>query len=229
MRIKEIGEISLERELDSRLEDKRKNLSLAVAMASGLVWKEKVYSFYEVIAKELLEIFDENLLGNAGIILNEFNYNFKKVYIGENTLMYNRNNLFLNATKKLDVKSFLNQVLVYIDNKKIPSYLTTKEKDKMFLYLTKEEIHIINQCYNKQELNGDKFFYNNIGNKELMNILVKSGYFDMSIYDYILLMSTGKYSYKLETENIEFKKTYNNYILELGAYVAKQIEIYLNK
>ena len=50
MRILDVDEISVEKEKIKKLEDIRKNILLSTALAGGLVWKEKVYSFYSVIA-----------------------------------------------------------------------------------------------------------------------------------------------------------------------------------
>lgn len=227
MRITEVEEISLEKDLKQRLEDKRKNISLAVALAGGLVWREKVESFHEVIAKELLEIFNDNLLDN--LELNEFNKDYKRTYIKDKTIMYNRNNLFRNTYKKLDISKWLDQVLLYIDNKAIPDYLTVSEKEKIESIVDEDEIYIINQYYSNQELNKNRYLKDNtVEHKKVLNILDKAGYFNLTIYEYIKIIATGKYGYKYKyIVNKFFKITYNNYILEIGSYIAKEIESYI--
>lgn len=227
MRIGEIEELSLEKSLKQRLEDKRKNLSLAVALAGGLVWKDRVESFNEVIAKELLEIFTDNLLDD--IELNEYNKDFNRVYIKDKTIMFNRNNLFRNTYNKLNISNWLDQVLVYIDNKIIPDYLTVSEKEKIETIATEKEIYIINQYYSIQVLNQNRYFKDEtIENKKILGILDKAGYFNLTIYDYIKNIATGRYSYKYKYINNKiFKATYNNYILEIGSYIANEIENYL--
>lgn len=229
MRIIEVDEISVEKDKTKRLEDIRKNILLSVSLAGGLVWKEKVFSFYETIARELLELFDNDLLENVS--LNKCNNNFKRAYIKDKSIMYNQNNLFLNAVEKMNIESWLKQTLLYIDNKVLPSYLTTSEKEKLFSKLETTDIYLINQNYNRQELNGDKYFLNKKDdNIELLNILDKAGYYNMSIQEYIMLVATGKYSYEVkDITNKNFKITYNNYILEIGTYLAKEIENYLKK
>lgn len=224
MRILDVDEISVEKEETKKLEDIRKNILLSIALAGGLVWKEKVFSFYSVIARELLDLFDNELLED--IELCKCNINFKRIYIKDKSIMYNQTNLFLNAVTKLDIPNWLNQTLLYIDNKTLPSFLTTREKEKLFSKLDTSEIHIVNQNYNRQELNGDKYFLqNNTENIELLNILDKAGYFNMTIYEYIKLVATGKYDYNVkDMTNTNFKTTYNNYILEIGSYIAKEIE-----
>lgn len=224
MRILDVDEISVEKEETKKLEDIRKNILLSTALAGGLVWKEKVYSFYSVIARELLDLFDNELL--EGIELCKCNINFKRVYIKDKSIMYNQTNLFLNSVTRLDIPNFLSQTLLYIDNKTLPSFLTTSEKEKLFSKLDTSEIHFVNQNYNRQELNGDRYFLqNNTENIELLNILDKAGYFNMTIYEYIKLVATGKYDYNVkDMTNTNFKTTYNNYILEIGSYIAKEIE-----
>lgn len=224
MRILDVDEISVEKEKTKRLEDIRKNILLSTTLAGGLVWKEKVYSFYSVIARELLDLLDNELLEDTKLC--KCNVNFKRVYLKDKSIMYNQTNLFLNSVTKLDIPTWMNQTLLYIDNKTLPSFLTTSEKEKMFSKLDTSEIHTINQYYNRQELNGDKYFMQNkVENIELLNILDKAGYFNMTIYDYIKLVATGKYDYDVrDITNSNFKITYNNYILEIGTYLAKEIE-----
>ncbi len=224
MRILDVDEISVEKEKIKKLEDIRKNILLSTALAGGLVWKEKVYSFYSVIARELLDLFDSELLGD--IQLCKCNVNFKRIYIKDKSIMYNQTNLFLNSVVKLDINSWLNQALLYIDNKTLPSFLTTSEKEQLFSKLDTSEIQLVNQHYNRQELNGDKYFLkNNTENVELLNILDKAGYFNMTIYEYMKIVATGDYDYHVkEIANKNFKITYNQYILEIGAYLSKEIE-----
>ena len=62
MRITDIKNISISKDKLDKLKDKKEILAISVALASGLAFKDKLFSFYEVIAKELLEIFDNDLL-----------------------------------------------------------------------------------------------------------------------------------------------------------------------
>ena len=230
MKVVDIKEISLKKDKLSCLKDKKNILTISVSIASGLAWKDKLFSFYEVIAKELLEIFDNNML--EGITLNKINNNYVKIYINDEMIYYNRNNLFLNTYEKLKISDFLKQDLVVIESKKLPQYLTSKEKENLSRYLSKEEMHIINKNYNKQELNSDKFTLDLVSHdeRELTNLLTKAKFYSQSIYEYLEVIARGNYDYRINTLDDEissFKTVYNNYILELGAYVSKVIEEYL--
>ena len=112
-------------------------------------------------------------------------------------------------------------------------YLTSKEKEEMFKTLSDDERDILNANYNRQELNSDRFVQSIIeeDKDKLLDILNRFNYFDITVSEYINLIADGNYEYrnKTDSKNIEiFKNTFNNYILELGAYVANEIENYLS-
>lgn len=232
MRITDISNISISKNRITRLHDKKNNLAIAVSLAAGLAWKDKVLSFYEVIAKELLETFDDHLLD--GILLDKFNKNYVKILLDDKTVYFNRNNLFLNTYEQLELGEWLKQELLIVENKELPSYLTSDEKESLFKNMTQEEIYLVNRNYNRQELNSNRFLLNLIKSDEtkLINALTKVGYFSLSIYDYVQTIATGNYEYGVISKDkriIYFKNTYNNYILELGAYISKVIEKYLSE
>ena len=116
MRITDIKNISISKDKLDKLKDKKEILAISVALASGLAFKDKLFSFYEVIAKELLEIFDNDLLED--IELNKFNDNYIRIIIDSNSIYFNKSNLFLNTYELVDVKDFLKQNLIIIENKK---------------------------------------------------------------------------------------------------------------
>ena len=232
MRVTDISDISIPKKKITRLKDKQNSLAIAVSLAAGLAWKEKVISFYEVIAKELLEIFDNNLLD--GFLLNKINKNYIRIFIGDKTLYFNRNNLFLNTYEQIEIEKWLEQELLIIENKNLPLYITSKEKEKLFMNMDKEEISLVNKNYSKQELNSDRYILNLIKGDEtkLINTLTKANYFSLSIYEYIKIIASGDYEFETNDTDkgrIYFKKVYNDYILELGAYISKVIEKYINE
>lgn len=231
MRVTDISDISIQKDRITQLKDKQNNLAIAVSLASGLVWKDKVMSFYEIIAKELLEIFDNNLLD--GILLDKFNKNYIRIFIDDKTIYFNRNNLFLNTYEQTEIKEWLKQELLILENKKLPSYITTEEKECLFKNMDFEEMHLVNKNYNRQELNSDRYMLNLIKDDEtkLINSLTKANYFSLSIYEYMKIVAFGNYRYDTASKDkgiIYFKKIYNDYILELGAYISKVIEKYLS-
>lgn len=230
MRITDIKNISMSKDKLDKLKDKKEILAISVALASGLAFKDKLFSFYEVIAKELLEIFDNDLLED--IELNKFNDNYIRIIIDNNSIYFNKSNLFLNTYELVDVKDFLKQNLIIIENKSLPIFLTSDEKLILFKNLTKEEIEVVNRNYNKQELNSNKFLLNLKKEEEtkLINILTKANYFSMSIYDYVKIMATGDYVFDFDANDKKikyFQTTYYNYILEIGTYISNIIERYL--
>ena len=103
MRITDIKNISISKDKLDKLKDKKEILAISVALASGLAFKDKLFSFYEVIAKELLEIFDNDLLED--IELNKFNDNYIRIIIDSNSIYFNKSNLFLNTYELVDVKA----------------------------------------------------------------------------------------------------------------------------
>ena len=230
MRITDIKNISIRKDKLDKLKDKKEILAISVALASGLAFKDKLFSFYEVIAKELLEIFDNDLLED--IELNKFNDNYIRIIIDSNSIYFNKSNLFLNTYELVDVKDFLKQNLIIIENKSLPIFLTSDEKLILFKNLSKEEIEVVNRNYNKQELNSNKFLLNLKKEEEikLINILTKANYFSMSIYDYVKIMATGDNDFDFDANDKKikyFQTTYYNYILEIGTYISNIIERYL--
>lgn len=231
MEITEFQNFSKEKDKKELLLDKKNNISLAISLASGLAWKDKVESFHEVIAKELLELFDNNLLDD--IKLDKIVSDYLVIEIEDKRIFFRKNNLFLNSFTKLDAKSFLMQDLIYKEKKYLPEHLSVKEKKEMFEKITEEEKEIINRNYNKQELNQDKYLLKlkEEDIESLIAILTKANYFSLDIYNYLKYISLGKYKISVnDNGNYDIKQlkiTYNNYILELGAMVANKIEEYL--
>lgn len=232
MRVTDISDISIYKDKISRLKDKQKCLAISVSLAAGLAWKEKVQSFYEIIAKEILEIFDNNMLD--GILLDKFNKNYVRISIDDETIYFNRNNLFLNTFEQIEISEWLKQELIILENKNLPKYITSDDKNKLYEVLTQEEIILVNQNYSTQELNSNKYILNlrKCDENKLINILTKGNYYSFSIYEYIKTIATGEYDYKIVSEDkgkIYFKKIYNEYIVELGAYLSKVIEKYIKE
>lgn len=230
MKVTDIKEISELNDKVKILENKKNIINISVALASGLAWKDKITSFYEVIARELLEIFNENLLEDIG--LNEFNQNYIKIQIEDRTIYFNKNNLFLKTYKQINIEEWLSQDLIILENKNLPQYITSIDKEDMSIYLTEEEMNFINENYSKQELNSNKFRlqYNKENEIKLINILTKGNYFSISIYEYIKSIATGKYKCGTESNDKKityFKSTFDSYILELGLYISNTIEKYL--
>ena len=230
MQVTDIKDISINKTKLDKLKDKKEILAISVALASGLAFKDKLFSFYEVIAKELLEIFDNGLLEKME--LYKFNDNYIKMQIEEKTIYFNKNNLFLNTYELISINEFLNQDLIILENKNLPLFLTSFEKEELFKNLNQDEIRLINKNYNKQELNSNKYILNLSSEDEirLINVLTKANYFSISIYNYIKSIATGKYLIGSDCEDNRlkyFKNTYDNYILELGIYISNTIEKYL--
>ena len=230
MQVTDIKDISINKTKLDKLKDKKEILAISVALASGLAFKDKLFSFYEVIAKELLEIFDSGLLEEME--LYKFNDNYIKMQIEEKTIYFNKNNLFLNTYELISVNEFLNQDLIILENKNLPPFLTSFEKEDLFKDLNGDEIRLINKNYNKQELNSNKYILNLSSEDEirLINVLTKANYFSISIYNYIKSIATGKYLIGSDSKDYKlkyFKNTYDNYILELGIYISNTIERYL--
>lgn len=230
MQVTDIKDISISKTKLDKLNDKREVLAITVALASGLAFKKKLYSFHEIIAKQLLEIFDGNLLD--GMELNKFNSNYIKLMIENKAVYFNKNNLFLSTYETISIREFLDQDLIILENKNLPDFLTSKEKEELFKNLSEDEIRLINKNYNKQELNSNRFMLNLFIEDEinLINILTKANYFSISIYTYIKSMATGNYLIGSDNKDSRikyFKNTYDNYILEIGIYISNVIEKYL--
>ena len=196
-----------------------------------MVWKEKTKSFYKTIAREIKDVLDNNLLENVSF--KKFRNKYLRINVESNSLIFLKNNIFDIESEKLNQKDWVNQRLVIIEKPELPMYLTSKEKEEMFKTLSDDERDILNANYNRQELNSDRFVQSIIeeDKDKLLDILNRFNYFDITVSEYINLIADGNYEYrnKTDSKNIEiFKNTFNNYILELGAYVANEIENYLS-
>lgn len=218
MEIIGINNIFIKKDKKEILRDKYKNISLCLSLASGYILKDKVNSCIKLIAQELLDFFD-----NAG---DEFTYpilvdNFYRITIDNNKIYFRKNNTFGEET--LNKEAFLKQKLIFVEKHNIPQFLLEEEKEKMQKLLSPEESIELNKAYNKQELNSNKYYLDGIYNSlELQNILAKTGYYDISIKDYLLNVSNN--DVELKISNKLFQDIYVNYILELGSYIAKKIK-----
>lgn len=227
---KDIKQIYTIKDKKSILEDIYKTLSISIALANGMVWKEKTQSFYKTIAREIKDVFDNKLLNN--IELKKFKNKYLRINIDNNSIIFLKNNIFSDDSIKLDYDTWIKQKLIIIENKQLPDYLTSKEKEDMFKTLSDNERDILNTSYSRQELNSDRFSLNKGDNNKdkVLKILNKFNYYDITVEEYLNLMSEGKYENKNITndKNISiFKNTFNNYILEIGVYITKEIENYL--
>ena len=218
MEIIGINNIFIKKDKKEILRDKYKNISLCLSLASGYILKDKVNSCIKLIAQELLDFFD-----NEG---DEFTYpilvdNFYRITIDNNKIYFRKNNTFGEET--LNKEAFLKQKLIFVEKHNIPQFLLEEEKEKMQKLLSPEESIELNKAYNKQELNSNKYYLDGIYNSlELQNILAKTGYYDISIKDYLLNVSNN--DVELKISNKLFQDIYVNYILELGSYIAKKIK-----
>lgn len=212
----------VEKNVEERLEEIYKNLSLCVSMASGYVWKEKVTSFSKLIAKELLDFFDEEMIK---IEYPSLKNQFYRVKIQENSLCFHKNDLF-QEKQKVDKATFLKEKLIYLEKCELPSFLTSNEKDEITKKITKEEAILLNQNYNRQELNGNRYFLTgkDSDKEHLLTILKKASFFSMTVEEYLIKLAQGNKKMNIEEGTKLFETTYNNYILELGAYIAKKIK-----
>ena len=227
----DIKEIYTNQNKNDKLEDIYKTLSISCSLANGMVWKEKTKSFYKTIAREIKDVLDNNLLENVSF--KKFRNKYLRINVESNSLIFLKNNIFDIESEKLNQKDWVNQRLVIIEKPELPMYLTSKEKEEMFKTLSDDERYILNANYNRQELNSDRFVQSIIeeDKDKLLDILNRFNYFDITVSEYINLIADGNYEYrnKTDSKNIEiFKNTFNNYILELGAYVANEIENYLS-
>ena len=227
----DIKEIYTNQNKNDKLEDIYKTLSISCSLANGMVWKEKTKSFYKTIAREIKDVLDNNLLENVSF--KKFRNKYLRINVESNSLIFLKNNIFDVESEKLNQKDWVNQRLVIIEKPELPMYLTSKEKEEMFKTLSDDERDILNANYNRQELNSDRFVQSIIeeDKDKLLDILNRFNYFDITVSEYINLIADGNYEYrnKTDSKNIEiFKNTFNNYILELGAYVANEIENYLS-
>ena len=218
MEIIGINNIFIKKDKKEILRDKYKNISLCLSLASGYILKDKVNSCIKLIAQELLDFFDNEGDGYTYPVLVD---NFYRITIDNNKIYFRKNNTFGEET--LNKEAFLKQKLIFVENHNIPQFLLEEEKEKMQKLLSPEESIELNKAYNKQELNSNKYYLDGIYNSlELQNILAKTGYYDISIKDYLLNVSNN--DVELKISNKLFQDIYVNYILELGSYIAKKIK-----
>jgi hypothetical protein len=218
MEIFGINNIFIKKDKKEILRDKYKNISLCLSLASGYILKDKVNSCIKLIAQELLDFFDNEGDGYTYPVLVD---NFYRITIDNNKIYFRKNNTFGEET--LNKEAFLKQKLIFVENHNIPQFLLEEEKEKMQKLLSPEESIELNKAYNKQELNSNKYYLDDIYNSlELQNILAKTGYYDISIKDYLLNVSNN--DVELKISNKLFQDIYVNYILELGSYIAKKIK-----
>lgn len=218
MEIFGINNIFIKKDKKEILRDKYKNISLCLSLASGYILKDKVNSCIRLIAQELLDFFDNEGDGYTYPVLVD---NFYRITIDNNKIYFRKNNTFGEET--LNKEAFLKQKLIFVENHNIPQFLLEEEKEKMQKLLSPEESIELNKAYNKQELNSNKYYLDDIYNSlELQNILAKTGYYDISIKDYLLNASNN--DVELKISNKLFQDIYVNYILELGSYIAKKIK-----
>lgn len=218
MEIFGINNIFIKKGKKEILRDKYKNISLCLSLASGYILKDKVNSCIKLIAQELLDFFDNEGDGYTYPVLVD---NFYRITIDNNKIYFRKNNTFGEET--LNKEEFLKQKLIFVENHNIPQFLLEEEKEKMQKLLSPEESIELNKAYNKQELNSNKYYLDGIYNSlELQNILAKTGYYDISIKDYLLNVSNN--DVELKISNKLFQDIYVNYILELGSYIAKKIK-----
>lgn len=218
MEIFGINNIFIKKDKKEILRDKYKNISLCLSLASGYILKNKVNSCIKLIAQELLDFFDNEGDGYTYPVLVD---NFYRITIDNNKIYFRKNNTFGEET--LNKEAFLKQKLIFVENHNIPQFLLEEEKEKMQKLLSPEESIELNKAYNKQELNSNKYYLDDIYNSlELQNILAKTGYYDISIKDYLLNVSNN--DVELKISNKLFQDIYVNYILELGSYIAKKIK-----
>ena len=218
MEIFGINNIFIKKDKKEILRDKYKNISLCLSLASGYILKNKVNSCIKLIAQELLDFFDNEGDGYTYPVLVD---NFYRITIDNNKIYFRKNNTFGEET--LNKEAFLKQKLIFVEKHNIPQFLLEEEKEKMQKLLSPEESIELNKAYNKQELNSNKYYIDGIYNSlELQNILAKTGYYDISIKDYLLNVSNN--DVELKISNKLFQDIYVNYILELGSYIAKKIK-----
>ncbi len=228
----DIREIHSKSAVDDRLKDINQVLSITVSLANGMVWKEKTKSFYEVIARELKAFFDDDLIQD--LKLSKFRNKYLRVNIPNNFIIFSKNNLFEGSLELIPKENWLNQKLMFLEKCELPKYLTSNEKEKIYKNIDDSDREILNKSYGRQELNSNKFVLNLIDTdkEKLIDILNRNNYFSITVLEYIDLLATGNYNYRFVSDEYSmkiFKKTFNNYILELAAYISKVIENYLNE
>lgn len=229
MSILTVKELSGKQNIEQRLKDISKNISFSVALSSGIAYKKKMESFYKIIAKELKELIDSGLLSNLS--LYKFHNHYLRVISQNMNICFLKNNIF-NQEVKLSTEKWLDQSLVYLENQELPKFLSSKEKEELMKSVDSDLESIIIRNYSRQELNSDRYMLtlNEEDKVILLRIFRKYNYYDISVRKYIEMMASN-YSYEIDSslENKQLKIAYNNYILELGSYISKEIENYLNK
>ncbi|MCI8347412.1 MAG: hypothetical protein HFJ12_05670 [Bacilli bacterium] len=229
MSILTIKELSAKQTIEKRLKDISKNISFAVALSSGMIYKSKMECFYKIIAKELKELIDSGLL--QSLTLYKFHNHYLRVTLQNKSLCFLKNNIFTQE-EKLSVDNWLDQRFVYLENQELPDFLSTKEKEELIQLVDGDLEAIIIRNYSRQELNSDKYLLtlNNGDKPVLLRIFRKYNYYDINVRKYIEIMASNfDYSIESNLENKQMKTTYNNYILELGSYISREIDDYLNK
>lgn len=229
MGILSLKELSTKQNTEQRLKDISKNLLFSVALSSGLAHKEKLPSFSKIIAKELKELIDSGLLNHLS--LYKFHHHYMRVTTQNKSVCFLKNNI-IDRKSRITVDRFLEQKLVYLENHELPKYLPSKEKEELIRSVDDDLEDIIIRNYSRQELNSDRYLLTlNENDKDiLLRIFRKYNYYDINVRKYIEIMASN-YDYEIqsELENKKLKNAYNNYILEIGLYISKEIENYLKK
>lgn len=229
MGILSLKELSAKQNTEQRLKDIAKNLLFSVALSSGLAHKEKIPSFSKIIAKELKELIDSGLLKQLSFY--KFHNHYVRVTTQNKSVCFLKNNI-LNKESKITLERFLEQKLVYLENHELPKYLSAKEKEELIRSVDDDLESIIIRNYSRQELNSDRYVLTlNENDKDvLLRIFRKYNYYDINVRKYIEIMASN-YDYEIQSEfeNKRLKNAYNNYILEIGLYISKEIENYLNQ
>lgn len=225
----QLKELTAKQDIDQRLKDISKNLLFSVALSSGgMAYKDEMKSFYKIIAKELKELIDNDLLKN--INLYKFHNNYIRVNSQNTNICFLKNNIF-NKDCKITIDRWLEQKLVYLEDNILPEFLTNKEKEVLINAVDDDLESIIYRNYSRQELNKERFILTlNESDKEvLLRIFKKYNYYDINVRKYIEILSDDyNYNFNSYFENKKLKDAYNNYILEIGLMISKEIESYLN-
>lgn len=202
---------------------KLKNTGNILKKLSLLSYKDDDKCFYSLIAKELINIFNNNLLGE--IKLKKFNYIYYRINYNNESYLVLKNNIF--SDELISIDEFLNQKLVKNENHILPNFISNEDKEK-FMKESKKIKELIDRNYNKQELNSDKFLLNLVekeDEKKLLKYFEKKGYYDISVLDYLnIIMDDYDYDNKYKDDSKKlFKYTFNNYIVEIGMYISDVI------
>lgn len=228
MGIAQLKELTSKQDINKRLKDISKNLLFSVALSSGKAYKEEMKSFNKIIAKELKELIDNNLLEN--IPLYKFNMCYVRVNTQNMNVCFLKNNMFEKKCR-ITLNRWLDQKLVYLEEKKLPEFLTNEEKYNLINTVDEDLEPIIYRNYSRQELNRERYVLtlNEPDKDVLIRIFNKYNYYDITVRKYIDIMANN-YDYDISEYliNKKLKYAYNNYILELGLQISKEIEYYLN-